>query len=174
MDIKEVQLNDSVLVEAISALIDTTFVSVGEAPFDANISPFEQGKGYVELKVWNNQPGDILTKYQVTPTLNTVEADHSDSVYPQFFAYIKDRIILIYCMTCLNETQIGNTLSEESKVAFRERLEPFLVPTVKIKSPGKDGLLFDEDFRVQYYFIKPAFEILVHRSGEYVINFEPH
>ena len=114
MEIKQVQLKDSVLIEAISALIDTTFVPLKNEPYDFDISPFEQGKGYIKLAIWSNQPGSVLTKYQVTATLNTVEKDHSDSLYPQFFTYIKDSKMIkeLAIFGCMSQKWVEETISQ--------------------------------------------------------------
>lgn len=170
-EIEEIHLIDTVLIGSISALIDSSFSSVANEVFTTDISPFKQGAGYIRLDIWNHRLENIRTRYVVTKSLNTIEEEAADSVYPLYFTYINDRIVLVYCQTCLDgEMTTVQSISEASKTALRDRLEPFLVPTTKAMIPGKDGNPEEVDFRIQYYGLKPAFEILVDNSGDHQIS----
>ncbi len=171
-EIKEISLRDTFLIESIATLVDTTFVPEKDVAYDHEKSPFEQGKGYVRLDIYNYSLDKVRTRYVVTATLNTIEEDTPDSIYPQAFSYIGGRIVLVYCRTCIDE-QLATTspLNEAAKADLRGRLEPFLVPTVKAMLPGKDGELEEADFRIHTYLrMNGDFEILVDPQGNHTVN----
>lgn len=171
-EIKEITLRDSFLVESIATLIDTAFLSEKNVAYDHEKSPYEQGKGYVRLNIYNHRLDNLRTRYVLTAALNTIEEEYPDSSYPQFFTYIDGRLVLVYCRTCIDEQlAMPSPLSESTKSALRERLEPFLVPTVKAMLPGKDGELEEADFRIQTYLrMNGDFEILVDPQGNHTVN----
>lgn len=171
LEIEEISLNDPFLIDRISTLIDSVFLPVTSGVFKSGISPFWQGAGYIRLDIWNHRSEDIRTRYVVTAALDTIEEEHADSVYPSYFTYIRDRIVLVYCQTCIDgQLALGQPLDDPSKAMLRQRLEPFLVPPTKAMIPGKDGNPEEVDFRIQYYGLKPAFEILVDKSGNHQIS----
>ncbi len=170
-EIEEIHLKDTILIGSISALIDSAFTAENKAVFKSDISLFKQGAGYIRLDIWNHRLENIRARYVVTKSLDTIEEEAADSVYPLYFTYIKNRIVLVYCQTCLDhELTTIQPLSEASKTALRDRLEPFLVPPIKAMIPGKDGNPEEVDFRIQYYGLKPVFEILVDKSGNHKIS----
>ncbi len=171
-EIKQISLRDTFLIESIVTLVDTTFVPEKDVAYDHDKSPFEQGKGYVRLDIYNHQLENLSTRYVLTAVLNTIEEENPDSSYPQFFTYIDGRLVLVYCQTCIDEQlATRSSLSESTKSGLRERLEPFLVPTVKVMLPGKDGELEEADFRIQNYLRMNAdFEILVDPQGNHTVN----
>ncbi len=171
-EIKEISLRDTFLIQSIATVIDTTFVPEKNVAYDHERSPYEQGKGYVRLDIYNHRLDNLRTRYVLTAALETIEEDYPDSSYPQAFSYIDGRLVLVYCGTCIDELLATTTpLSESTKSALRERLEPFLVPTVKAMLPGKDGELEEANFRIHTYLrMNGDFEILVDVQGNHTVN----
>lgn len=138
-------LKDKFLIKEIKKLI------VDEINSNDSNQFFKKGLGYVRLNVYNYSHNDTLIKYYITPTMTSFKKDDNDDLYPLFYTYINERIVLIY-LNVVNEFSIFN-LSKKSKTRFRKKVEIFLPETKKMTFYDMEGkkTFTDKNFRIDYF-----------------------
>lgn len=157
LKIQEIVLKDSVLIQQIERLIQDE-INNEEDEYEF----FKSGLGYINLHVLNYSDRDVIRKYVIYPGMTAYRKSSSDELYPLFYSFVANRMVLIYIDPLYRFANFRFTQS--SKRQFRKKLEPYLEKPQNITARDSDGniVIRDKHFRIDWFRL---------HSGRYIYIF---
>jgi len=157
--IQEIVLKDSFLVQQIEKLIHDEINN----KVDSNRF-FKKGLGYINLHLLNSTDRDVLRKYCISPGISGFRESNPDEIYPLFYSYVADRMVLIYSDEFRGIADLR--ITETSKRRFRRKLEPFLEKTQNITAYDsvRNVKIRDKHFRPDHLWMHSGKYIYIYRD----------
>ncbi|MBV7532475.1 hypothetical protein [Chitinophaga sp. sic0106] len=143
--IQQIVIKDSVIIEVIQQVINEE----EKSPDSLNL--FKRRLGYVNLFVSEQNNGDTVLKYFITPAMYSIKNDDKDEIYSPYYAYINNRLVLVYLNTLKNISDCP--YSAKSKRAIRKKINKCLEATKKVTfyDMNNQPVFTDKHFRKDYF-----------------------
>ena len=143
-DVNFIVLKDTTLKAAVYKIVDREV-----AKTDSN-NLFKKGLGYISVHVTQYSERDTLISYYISPELFAFKNDTPDDLYPGYYSYLGDRLVLIYIDAFKN--MATRVLTEKYKKRVREVVNNTLEKPKKVVfyDVNNKKAFTDKNFRIDY------------------------
>ena len=162
--ISYLELKDSTLVENIKRIINK---EVNSDTSKNNM--FRKGLGYILLEVKQHFNSDTLRQYYIDPQLLSFKDDTDDRLYPDYFSFVDNRLVIIHLQVLDEFTK--RYLTAKTKSNFRKLINSYLGKTKKMTFYDVDNkkAFTDKNFRIDYFKFDSGVMIYILKNGSALV-----
>jgi len=160
-------LKDPILTENIKNLISR---EVNADTSKNNL--FRKGLGYIYLEIKQHVNSDTVRQYYISPQLLSIKEDAADELYPDFYSYINNRLVVIRLQGLDGFTY--RNLNSKTKRDFRKLVDRYLEKTQKrtFYDMNNKKVFTDKNYRLEHFKFHAGIYIYIFNNGSAILEDE--